>query len=85
MRATIKTVREMPLQQLMMKQANKKFETKINKEGFKFTKLADILDKIDVNDTFNSFVTLKERKENFMNHPTRRLINPSRNETGSVS
>ena len=78
----------MPLQQLMknqMKQANEKFETKINKEGIKFAKLADLLDKIEVNDTFNSFVTLKERKENFMNHPTRRLISPSRNETGSVS
>ena len=33
-----------------------------------------------MNGTGNSFVTLKYHKQNFMNHPTIRLINPSKNE-----
>ena len=39
---------------------------KINK-GIKFAKQADILDKIEMNGTGNSFVTLKDHKEKFMN------------------
>ena len=58
------------------KKANKTFRIKVKKEDFKFTKQADILDKIEMIGRFNSFVTLKEHKENFMNHPTARLINP---------
>ena len=33
----------------------------------------------------NSFVTLKDHKENFTNHPTTRLIDPSKNEIGRIS
>ena len=50
-----------------------------------FAKQADILDKIEINVTVNSFVTLKDHKENFTNHPTTRLINPSKNEIGRTS
>ena len=67
------------------KKANKNVGTKINKEGIKFTKQADILDKIEINGTGNSFVTLKDHKENFTNHPMTRLINPSKNEIGRIS
>ena len=67
------------------KKANKKTGTKINKEGIKFAKHADILDKIEINGTGNSFVTLKDHKKNFTNHPTTRLINPSKNEIGRIS
>ena len=38
-----------------------------------------------MNDTGNSFVNLKDHKENFINHTTTRLINPSRNEKGRTS
>ena len=38
-----------------------------------------------MNDTGNSFVTLKDHKENFMNHPTTRFINRSKNEIGRIS
>ena len=65
--------------------ANKNIGTKINKEGIKFAKQANILDKIEINGTGNSFITLKDHKENFTNHPTRRLINPSKNEIGRIS
>ena len=62
------------------KKANK---IKINK-GVKFAKQADVLDKIEMNGTGNSFVTLKDRKENFMSHSTIRPINPSKNEIGRI-
>ena len=67
------------------KKANKNIGTIINKEGIKFAKQADILDKIEINGTGNSFVTLKDHKENFTNHPTTRLTNPSKNEIGRIS
>ena len=66
------------------KKTNKNIGTKINKEGIKFAKQANILDKIEINGTGNSFITLKDHKENFTNHPTRRLINPSKNEIGRI-
>ena len=67
------------------KKANKNIGTIISKEGVKFAKQADILDKTEINGTGNSFVTLKDHKENFTNHPTTRLINPSKNEIGRIS
>ena len=62
------------------KKANNSIGTKINKEGIKFAKQANMLDKIEINDTGNSFITLKDHKENFTNHLTTRLINLSKNQ-----
>ena len=67
------------------KKAIKNIGTKINKQGIKFTKQADILDKIKINGTGNSSVTLKDHKQNFLKYPTTRLINPSKNEKGRIS
>ena len=67
------------------KKANKDNWPNINKEDVKFAKQAGILDKTDMNCARNSFVTLKDHKENFKNHPTTRLLNPSKNEIGTVS
>ena len=33
----------------------------------------------------NSFITLKDRNENFTNHPTAKLINPPKSEIGRIS
>ena len=60
------------------KKASKNIGTKISKEGLKFAKQANILGKIEMNNTGNYFVTLKDYKENFMNRPTTSLINPSK-------
>ena len=60
------------------KKANKNIGTKIDEEGIKFAKQADILDKIEKNGTGNCFVTMKNHKENFTNHRTTRVINPSK-------
>ena len=44
-----------------------------------------ILDRMDVNSTNTCFITLKDHKENFLNNPTVRLINPAKNELGRIS
>ena len=67
------------------KKANGNIGTKINKESPKFAKQANILDKIEINGTGNSFITLKDHKKNFTNHPSTRLINPSKNGIGGIS
>ena len=67
------------------KKVSKNIGTIINKEGIKFAKQADMLDNIEINGTGNSFVPLKDHKENLTNHPTTRLINPSKNEIGRIS
>ena len=46
------------------KKENKSIGAKINKEGIKFAKLANTLDKKEVNGTGNSFNTLKDHKQN---------------------
>ena len=57
------------------KKFNKETERKINCEGIKYAKEANILDKVELNGTANCFITLKDHKANFLNHPTTRLIN----------
>ena len=49
------------------------------------TKEANIQDKVEMNGTSNCFITLKDHKVNFLNHPTARLINPAKNEIGRIS
>ena len=63
----------------------KRIEDVISKEGIKCSKRADIFDRIKVNGTNNCFITLKGHKENFVNHPTTRSINPAKNEIGRIS
>ena len=45
----------------------------INKEEIKHAREANIIDIIEINGTANSFTTLKDHKENFLNQPTTRL------------
>ena len=40
---------------------------------------------METNEEGNSFITIKNHKENFDNHPTVRLINPAKNELGRLS
>ena len=67
------------------KKSNKETERRINCEGIKYAKEANILDKVEVNGTANCCITLKDHKANFLNHPTTRLINPAKNEIGRIS
>ena len=40
---------------------------------------------MDVNPESNCFIIIKDHKENFLNHPKVRLINPAKNEPGRIS
>lgn len=42
-------------------------------------------DRIEVSASRDSFITLKDHKPDFINHPTCRLINPSKSEIGIIS
>ena len=64
---------------------DKETERRINCEGIKYTKEANILDKVQVKGTTNCFVTLKDHKANFLNNPTTRLINPAKNEISRIT
>ena len=45
----------------------------------------DVIKRMETNEEGNSFITIKDHKENFDNHPTVRLINPAKNELGRIS
>ena len=67
------------------KKSNKEIERRINCAEIKCAKEVNIPDKFEVNGTVNCFVNLKDHKENFLNHPTTRLINPAENEIEGIS
>ena len=54
-------------------------EAKVN------TKKLNIDDRVEATATKEAFVTLKDHKDNFVNKPTCRLINPSKQEIGRIS
>ena len=67
------------------KKSNKEIERRIKCEEIKCAKEVNIPDKFEVNGTVNCFVNSKDHKENFLNHPTARLINPAENEIERIS
>ena len=67
------------------KKAPSDIKEKIDKEGAPIAKKAGVLEKMEVNGTGNCFITLKDHKENFLNRPTVRLINPAKNEIGRIA
>ena len=67
------------------KKFTKETARRTNCEGIKYTNEANILAKVDVNGTVNCFITLKDRKRNFSNHTTTRLINHVKSEIRRIS
>ena len=65
------------------KDTDKHTATNINEEGIKQARQANIIDRIEITGTGNSFITLKDHKENFLNQP--RLLNPAKNEIGRTN
>ena len=45
----------------------------------------EVIKRMETKEEGNSFITIKDNKENFDNHPTVRLINPAKNELGRIS
>ena len=52
------------------KKTNKRTATNINEEGIKHARETNVINRIEINGTGNSFITLKDHKENFLNRPT---------------
>ena len=57
----------------------------INIDGEKILRNREVLNRLEINGENNSFITLKDHKENFNNNPTARLINLAKNELGHIS
>ena len=57
----------------------------INKEAKTFTDNLRLSDKVECLAESNAFITLKDHKENFINNPQCRLINPAKPELGKIS
>ena len=58
---------------------------KINREAKNIAERYDIAERVDCFAKSNTFVTLKDHKENFQSNPKRRLINPAKSKIGKVS
>ena len=69
------------------KKANGNIKKRINEKGKEIVQKTfdNIIDGMDVNSESNCFITIKDHKENFLNHPKVRLINPAKNELGRMS
>ena len=67
--------------------ANGNIRKRINEKGKQVVKksLNKIINRMDVNAEFNCFIAIKNHKENFLNYPKVRLINPAKNELGKIS
>ena len=69
------------------KKANGNIKKRINENGKEIVKKSfdNIMDRMDVNAASNCFITIKDHKENFLNHLKVRLINPAKNELGKIN
>ena len=56
----------------------------MNKKEKEILKNKEALHRLDTNGESNCFFSLKDHKENFQNNATVRLINPSKNEIGTI-
>ena len=67
------------------KKADKKQLSIMDEEARIITKKLNIDDRVEKTAMKEAFITLKDHKENFVNKPTCRLINPSKPEIGKIS
>ena len=67
------------------KKTEKRTAENINEAGIKHAREANVINRTKINVTDSSFITLKDHKENFLNRPTIRLLNPANNEIGRIS
>ena len=67
------------------KKTDKRTATNINKEGIKHAREANVIDRIEINGTGSSFITLKDHKENFLIRPTTRILNLTISEISRIS
>ena len=70
-----------------IKKTNSNIKKRINMKGKQVMENVDkeTLDRMDINSKNTCFITLKDHRENFLNNPTVRMINPTKNELGRIS
>ena len=61
-----------------------KINDKINTESKRIMEDRTALKRIFINGKNNCFITMKDHKENFLNNPKTRLLNPAKNELGRI-
>ena len=67
------------------KQTTSRKESTLKKKQITENVNNEILAQMDSNSKNTCFITLKDHKENFLNNPTVRLINPAKNELGRIN
>ena len=69
------------------KKTDGNIKKRINEKGKEIVikSFDNIIDRMDVNAQSNCFIIIKDHKENFLNHPRLRLINPANNELTRIS
>ena len=67
------------------KKVSNKIQDQINQKGKEIIKDKAVINRMFVNGKNNCFITLKDHKHNFENHPKVRLLNPAKNELGRIS
>ena len=69
------------------KKVNGNIKKGINEERKEIVKKSfdSIIDRVDVNAESSCFITIKDHKENFLNHLKVRLINPAKNKLGRIT
>ena len=67
------------------KKASNNINKHINIDGKQILKNREALNRLEINGENNSFIILKDHKENYSNNPTVRLLNPAKNELGHIS
>ena len=67
------------------KKCNADIKSEIDSEARTIASSLNLADRIEKFAEKDSFITLKDHKENFQNHPTCRLINPAKSEMGHIS
>ena len=67
------------------KASNSNIKKQINMAGKNLLRDKEVIKRMETNREGNSFITIKDHKENFDNQPTVQLINPAKNELGRIS
>ena len=67
------------------KKTSNNIKKQINIDGKKILRNREVVNRLEINGENNSFITLKNHKENFNNNPTVRVINLAKNQFGHIS
>ena len=67
------------------KKANSNIKKQTNKARKNLIRDKEVIKRVETNEEGNGFVTIKDHKKFFDNHPTVQLINPAKNELGRIS